>query len=126
MLPETKRKSYHKLTVYQKAKELVLLTYKLTKDFPREERYVLVPQMRRSAISIVANIVEGYIKKSKKEYARFLDISIGSSTELGFYFELSVDLDYSSGQDLERVNALLTEVKKLLYSYQRSLRASVR
>ena len=126
MLPETKRKSYYKLIVYQKAKELVLLTYKLTKDFPREERYVLVPQMRRSAISIVANIVEGYIKKSKKEYSRFLDISIGSATELGLYFELSFDLKYLSGQKLKKDNALLTEVKKLLYSYQRSLRASVR
>lgn len=126
MLPETKRKSYHKLTVYQKAKELVLSTYKLTKGFPQEERYVLVPQMRRSAISIVANIVEGYIKKSKKEYSRFLDISIGSATELGFYFELSVDLEYLSRQKLNKAGTLLVEVKKLLYSYQRSLRASVR
>jgi four helix bundle protein len=85
---------YHKLVVFQKAKGLVLLTYKLTKKYPKEEQFILLPQMRRAVISIVANIVEGYSKHSTLDFARFLDIAIGSSTELELYFEMSLDLGY--------------------------------
>jgi len=119
-----KYQSYHKLTLYQKARELVVLTYKLTSKFPREELYVLVPQMRRAAISTVANLVEGYAKHSKREFARFLDISIGSATELEIYFDISLELKYSDKMDLEKAFSLLLEVKKLLYSFQRSLKES--
>lgn len=101
----------------------MFITYKLTKAFPKEEAYVLLPQMRRSAISVVANIVEGYIKKSKKEFARFLDISIGSITELELYFEISSDLKYIDSKNITPANNLLLETKKLLYSFQRSLKA---
>lgn len=118
-----KYQSYHKLTLYQKAKELVILTYKLTSQFPKEELYVLVPQMRRAVISIIANLVEGYSKKSRKEFARFLDMSIGSATELEIYYEISLDFKYFAKMEFEKVNNLLIEVKKLLYSYQKSLRA---
>ncbi len=117
-----KLKSYHKLIVYQKAKDLVMLIYKLTKKFPKVEMYVLVPQMRRAAISTLANIVEGYAK-SKKEFSRFIDISIGSITELEIYLEISLDLNYMNKNEFEKVYGLLTEVKKLLYSFKRSLRA---
>lgn len=113
---------YHKLIVYQKTKVLVLLTYKITKTFPGEELYVLLPQMRRAAISIMANIVEGYIKSSKKEFARFLDISIGSAAELQVYYELSLELQYISQNDFDNINALLSEVMKLLFSFRRSLK----
>ena len=78
--------------------------------------------MRRAAISIVANVVEGYSKSSKKEYARFLDISIGSVSELEIYYELSLELRYINKLELDRVNGLILETKKLLYTYQKSLR----
>lgn len=120
MLP--KLVGYQKLIVYQKAKQLVLFTYKITKAFPKEEIYVLVPQMRRAVISIIANIVEGYTKHSRKEFARFLDISLGSAGELGLFFEISLDLKYMNKIEYEKVNGLLTEVNKLLYSFRRSLR----
>lgn len=77
--------SYEKLFVYPKSLELVITIYKITKKYPKEEMFVLVPQMRRAAISIVANIVEGYSKTSKKEFVRFLDISRGSLNELEFF-----------------------------------------
>ena len=122
MLTNT-HKGYKKLIVYQKSRELVLLTYKLTKLFPKEEMYVLLPQMRRAAISVMANIVEGYVK-STNEFIRFLNISIGSITELEVFFELAYDLKYVSKADNEKSNDLIVETKKLLYSFQKSLKSS--
>ncbi len=114
--------SYHKLIVYQKAKELVLVVYQITKSFPKEESYVLLPQMRRAAISVPANIVEGYVKKSRKDFSRFLGISIGSLAELQIYFELSLDLNYISKNEFDKISVLLIEVQKLLYSFQKGLK----
>lgn len=123
-LPEI-QKSYHKLIVYQKAFGLLLLTYKLTKQLPKSEQYILLPQIRRAAISIVANIVEGYSKSSTKEFIRFLDISKGSLTEVELYFELCLKLNYFDDKDYEEAQNLLIEVKKLIYSFQKTLRKGV-
>ena len=114
--------SYEKLFVYQKSFELVITTYKITKNYPKEELFVLVPQMRRAAISIVANIVEGYSKTSKKELIRFLDISKGSLNELELFFKVSYELQYFDKIKFEEIISVITEVKKLLYGYQKSLR----
>lgn len=115
-------KSYHKLKVFQKAKLLVLLIYELTKKFPKEELFVLVPQIRRSAISVVANIVEGYSKSSTAEFIRFLDISIGSLVELEVYIDLSFELKFIDENDYQKAGSLVYEVKNLLYSFQYSLK----
>lgn len=115
------KQGYQKLTVYQKAKDLVILIYFLTKRFPAEEKYSLAPQIRRATISILANIVEGYSRQSKKDFARFLMISIGSATELKLYLELSLELGYLLESDFEKVNSLLLEVQKMLYAFQRTL-----
>ncbi|MCL4382813.1 four helix bundle protein [Patescibacteria group bacterium] len=123
-LPENP-KSYHKLIVYQKAKELVIATYELTGEFPKEERFVLLPQMRRAAISVAANIVEGYAKNSKKEFSRFLDISIGSISELEVFFEISLNLNYLTKESHNTMSTLIQEVKKLLYSFQKSLKGGI-
>ncbi len=113
--------SYQKLTVFQKAKQLVILVYKITKKYPREEQFSLVSQMRRAAVSIMANIVEGYSRESTKEYIRFLTISIGSATELKVFLEISLDLGYLDSKIHKEAEGLLTEVMKLLYSYKQSL-----
>lgn len=113
--------SYHKLIVFQKAKQLVLLIYILTKIYPKEELFALVSQIRRATVSILANIVEGYSKSSTKEYARFLDISIGSANELSIFLEISFELEYLSQEGYKKANDLLTEVRKLLYTYKKSL-----
>lgn len=122
---DSKIQGYRKLIVYQKAFDLVLLTYKLTKQFPKEETYILLPQIRRAVISVVANIVEGYSKSSTKEFIRFLDISRGSLTEVELYFELSQKLDYLSNPGYEQAQSLLIEVKKLIFSFQKTLRKGV-
>ncbi len=129
MLPNIKDKTskgYRKLILYQKSKELVLLIYKLTKDFPKEEQFVTIPQIRRATLSIVANLVEGYSKNSRKEFIRFLDISIGSSTELEVFLEISYELGYINDKNFVIIDNLHEEVRKLLYSYQWSLRQSQR
>lgn len=125
MLPMLKV-SYQKLTVFQKAKQLVLFIYKVTKKYPREEQFSLVPQMRRAAISILANIVEGYSRDSTKEYIRFINISIGSATELKVFLEISFELNYLDPKTYLEIENLLTEVMKLLYSYKKSLKTKVK
>ena len=107
--------SYKKLQLYQKARLLVLKTYQITSLYPKSELYSLVPQMRRSAMSVLANIVEGYSKESAPEYARFLTISIGSITELEVYLDISLDLGYLSKDKLDKMNTIIIEVKRLLY-----------
>lgn len=113
---------YNKLIVYQKAKEFALLVYLLTKEFPREELYGITSQMRRAATSIVANIVEGYVKGSTREYCRFLDIAIGSTAELDAFGQIVKELGYFKKGDYEKYEQLRIEVAKLLFAYRKSLR----
>lgn len=112
---------YKKLVVYQKSKELVLSIYKLTAKYPKSETYSLVDQMRRSAVSVPANLIEGYSKESSAEFARFLTISIGSLAELEFYIEISLDLKYIDPSISQETNSLVYEVKNFLYGMRKSV-----
>ena len=76
--------NYRNLIVWQKAHELALFIYRLTYKFPMHERYALATQIRRAALSIPTNIVEGYNRKSKKEFVHFIDIALGSLAELEY------------------------------------------
>jgi len=113
--------SYKKLIVYQKAKALVILTYDVTSSYPKSELFGLVSQMRRAAVSVASNIVEGYVKQSSKEYSRFLLISIGSLTELEIQVELSKELNFIKPTQYDKISSLIDEVGKLLYSTQKSI-----
>lgn len=95
--------------------------YKITKSFPKEELYCLTSQMRRAAISIAANIAEGFKKKSKRDKARYLNIAQASLEECRYYLILSHDLDYG---DSEELNSNLAEVSKMLYAYRRAILSS--
>jgi four helix bundle protein len=85
---------FQQLEVWQEAHKLVLMVYGLTKEFPSEERFGLVAQMRRAAISIPANIAEGFKRRGLQEKIRFYNISEGSLEELKYFFILSKDLTY--------------------------------
>lgn len=113
---------YRKLIVYQKSKDLVLLVYHITSNYPKSEVYSLVDQMRRAAISVPANVIEGYSKESPAEYARFLTISIGSLAELEFFIEISLDLKYLDSDNSNKANSLIYEVKRLLYGCRKAAR----
>jgi four helix bundle protein len=107
-------KTFKDLIVWQKAHRFVLATYALTASFPRCEIYCLTSQMRRAAISIPANIAEGFTKRGRGDKIRFLNISHGSLEECRYYMILVQDLGYGATADLE---SLLEETLKLLFAY---------
>lgn len=124
-MEKQQKTSCQKLISYQKAKQLVLMIYRLTNSYPKEEFYCLVPQIRRAAISVVANIVEGYIKEKPKEYSRFLTISIGSLTELEVLIDISLELKHIGKDDFNEVSNLIVENKKLLYGSRKRAREKI-
>jgi four helix bundle protein len=119
--PKHSAKSFQDLIVWQRAHELVLKIYQITKDFPEDERFGLTSQMRRSAVSIPANIAEGFKKWSKNDKARFLNIAQSSLEETRYYLILSRDLKYPTGESLL---PKIEEVSKLLNSYYSKLLGS--
>ena len=98
-----KSQSFEQLIVWQKAHSYVLAIYKITKQYPKEELFCLVNQMRRAAASITANIAEGYAKISSKDKLRFYNISQGSLEETRNFIILSKDLGYITLQDKEQL-----------------------
>lgn len=114
-------KSYQELKVWQKAHELTLKTYQVTHQFPKEERYGLISQIRRSVVSTPANIAEGYGRKHIKEYIQMLYISQGSLEETKYYFLLARDLEYLNNGQYEKLINLSEEVGKMLRGLIKSL-----
>lgn len=108
--------TYKDLILWQKAMELVKLTYLLIRKLPKEETYALSDQMRRAAISIPSNIAEGNGRKSKTEYIRFLDISRGSLYELETQLNIGVMLEFFNDNDVKEIFGLITEVNKMINS----------
>lgn len=106
--------SFRELIVWKKSYDLTLLVYSLTKRFPDDERYNLVSQIRRSAVSVPSNIAEGHARKSKKEFSHFLYIAYGSIAELETQLLLAVDFGYMSKEESLKSFELLTEVRKML------------
>jgi four helix bundle protein len=87
-------RDHRNLDVYELSDKLVMEVYKHTREFPKDERYGLVSQMRRSAVSVPTNIVEGCGRRTQMEFDRFLDIAFGSVRELGYLIDLSERLGY--------------------------------
>ena len=107
-----KIQSYKDLMVWQKAMELVKLTYDLIKALPNEERFALADQMRRSAISVPSNIAEGFERGSPKEYLRFLSIAKGSKSELMTQVEICKMLGYK--KNTNEIEQIGDEIGKML------------
>jgi four helix bundle protein len=110
-------KSFEDLQVWKKAHELVLKVYKQTESFPNKETFGLTSQFRRAAVSIAANIAEGYKKKGKPDKLRFYNISQGSIEECRYYIILSRDLEYLSGEQYELLISILSDCSRLLNAY---------
>jgi four helix bundle protein len=111
-------RNFQALLVWQKAHALVLAVYRFTDAFPAKEVYTLTSQSRRAAISVPANIAEGFKKKGPADKLRFLNIAQGSLEECGYYLILAGDLGYGDGTALL---LRLDEVSRLLDAYSRSL-----
>ncbi|MGH9680273.1 MAG: four helix bundle protein [Candidatus Acidiferrales bacterium] len=114
---------FSELTVWQKAHELTLETYRLTGTFPRSEQFGIVSQLRRSAASIAANIAEGFGRRTTKELLRCLQISRGELEEARYFLIPSRDLAYISADELERMNTRCDSIGQLINALGRSLKA---
>lgn len=113
--------SFRDLLVWRKAHEFALRVYVFTSRFPRQETYGLSHQMRRAAVSIPANIAEGFKRRGKADKARFLNIAEGSLEECRYYLILAQDLGYG---DTAELTVLIEEVSKMLNAYAAAIRAS--
>jgi len=111
-------KKFQELIVWQKAHQFVLSVYKFSNDFPKSEIYGLISQIRRAAVSVPANIAEGFKKKTKPDKVRYMNIAQGSLEECRYYLILTKDLGYG---DTESLMSQLEEVSKLLEAYTASI-----
>ena len=116
-----KTKTFKDLIVWQKAHTMVLEIYKHTNSFPQEEKYGLVSQIRRSAVSVSTNIVEGYKRSSRKDYIHFLTISASSLEETKYLLLLSKDLHFLEDDVYRHLFSLSDEIGKLLFSVKKGL-----
>ena len=107
-----KLEDFRQLTVWQKSHNLVLKIYQITTTFPAEERFGLISQMRRAAVSVPANIAEGFKKRGRKDKVNFYNIAQGSLAELRYYLILSKDLEYIA--DYSELWMLSDEIGKML------------
>ena len=114
-------RSFRDLVVWRKAHEFVLAVYPFTAAFPKPETFGLALQLRRAAVSIPANIAEGFRRRGKADKARFMNIAEGSIEECRYYLILAKDLNYG---DTERLNTLLEEVSRLLNAYATAILTS--
>jgi len=114
-------RTFQDLIVWQKAHRFALGIYRFTDSFPKTEVYGLTSQIRRAAVSIAANIAEGFKKTGRADKARFMNTAQGSLEECRYYLILSADLGYGRSSEL---NTLLEEVSKLLDAYASAILAS--
>ena len=113
--------SFEQILAWQKAHSFTILVYQLTRYFPEDERFGLVSQFRRAAVSIEANIAEGYKKLSKADKLRFLNISEGSLAECRNYIILSRDLGFVNEAQYNELFLRIEEASKLLTAYSRGI-----
>ncbi len=109
---------FEDLIVWQKAHEFVLAVYRFTQIFPRSEIYGLSSQFRRAAVSVAANIAEGFKKRGKPDKLRFYNIAQGSVEECRYYLILAKDLGYG---DVDALRSSLEETSKLLEGYSQAI-----
>lgn len=117
--------NYKNLIVWQKSIRLVKILYQLTANFPGEEKFGLISQMRRAAVSVPSNIAEGQARRTTADYIRFVSIAEGSLAEVETQLIIAIDLGFCSESDTQEIFGLLTEVRKMLNALRRSLSAKL-
>ena len=115
-------RDHTKLRAFILADEVAVLVYRETIKFPKEETYGLTSQMRRAAVSIPSNIVEGCARDSQAEYLRFLDIAFGSLRELHYQFSLAKQLGFFTETGISNLESKIIETEKVLNALIRTLR----
>ena len=110
------------LKVWKKSMALVKEVYLVSAELPNEEKFGLLPQIRRCAVSIPSNIAEGAGRNNKNEFYQFLGIAFGSTYELQTQLQLLIDLDFISEAKVVPLKELLAEIQKMIYSLKESLK----
>ena len=113
--------SHKDLIVWQKSMKFVLEVYKFTRDYPHEEIFGIVSQMRRAAISIPSNIAEGYGRLYDKETIKFISVALGSASELETQILISIDLGYIRLEESEHIKSQIEEIIRMLSGLIKSL-----
>jgi len=116
-------RDYRKLDVWKKSHELVMDVYRITSQFPRQEQYGLTSQMRRAAVSIPCNIVEGCGRGGEVELSRFLSISLGSVSELSYQLFLACELEYMNTETGQPLIAKAEGIGRMLNAFIRKLQS---
>ena len=115
-------RDHTKLRAFELADEVAVLIYRATNRFPKSEIYGLTSQMRRAAVSVPSNIVEGCARESEAEYLRFLEVAFASARELHYQFSLADRLGYTDERDVPECDSKMTETEKVLSALIRSIR----
>lgn len=116
-------KDFRSQQIWNKAHQLTLRFYKVTREFPTDERYGLTSQLRRAASSIPANLAEGCGRGSDADFGRCVQIAMGSASELEYHLLLSSDLEYLSKATHDSLDENIIEIKRMLASLIRKLKA---
>jgi four helix bundle protein len=116
--------NFRQLEVWQKAHHATLDIYRLTRSFPQDERFGLVSQMRRAAVSIGSNLAEGRGRYGDAEFGRFVQIALGSAYELQYQSLVAKDVAYISATDYDSLNGNLEEICRMLWALLDRTRAS--
>lgn len=112
---------FKELKVWKAGIEICKTIFKLTRDFPPEEKYGLISQMTRCAVSIPSNIAEGCGRRSDREFYQFLNIALGSSFELETQIIIATEFNYLSAETSEAICSTIIEIQKMIAGLQKSL-----
>jgi four helix bundle protein len=115
-------RDFRKLKIWERAHSITLSTYRLTKNFPKDELYGLTSQMRRSSASVPTNIAEGCGRNSQAEFERFLILPMGSSSELEYQMLLARDLGYVDAKTFSELTSELSELRRMLNAFIQKLK----
>ena len=115
-------RNFRNLQIWQKAHELTLLIYQVTALYPEHEKYGLISQMRRASASIAINLAEGCGRETPKDFAHFIQIAIGSCSELEYELLLSKDLGYMSQESYYDLSSRTAELLRMMVSYNERIR----
>ena len=115
---------FRNLKVWEKAHALTLAVYRGTRDFPSDERFGLTSQLRRSCASVPANLAEGCARGGDIDFARFVNVAAASASETDYHLLLARDLDYLEDSEYQPLFEQVSEVKRMLNSFERTLRGT--
>jgi four helix bundle protein len=119
--PQKPSQSYRDLIAWQKGMSLAKSIYRLSAEFPKEEKFGCISQMRRAAVSVPANLAEGQARRTRGEFVQFISHAEGSVAELDTQLTLSVELEFCSESDATETDGLIQELRKMLNALRRSI-----